>query len=203
MLQWTWECRYLSEILFLFSIDVYSEVRLVEGSIIFQPLLISKSFWGYTINYSLFENIQHLNQNYCICLREYSQNDNKNTPVNTMVPEGVSTGRLPGASFPWHINFHKPPAVGKSFNKHWTTVFMDQVCLGLPVNPQMNGVTTDSVGNKAEKHRIISTRRVLWEEKKDVKLCLGSQNYSHRKENMSDKRWEWFKFNGEKWGRQA
>ena len=35
MLRRTWECRYLSEILSLLSLDVYSEVRLLEGSIIF------------------------------------------------------------------------------------------------------------------------------------------------------------------------
>ena len=44
MLQWTWECIYLFKLLFLFSLDIYSGMGLLDHIVV--PFLV---FWGTSI----------------------------------------------------------------------------------------------------------------------------------------------------------
>jgi len=48
ILQWTWECRYVFERLFSFSLDIYAEVRLVD-----QMAVLFLIFWGTSILVSI------------------------------------------------------------------------------------------------------------------------------------------------------
>ena len=50
LLQWTWGCRYLFNILFSLPLDIYSEVRLLDYIVIL--FLI---FWGISILFSLMD----------------------------------------------------------------------------------------------------------------------------------------------------
>ena len=53
---------------------------------------VAIAFSGDPGNVPFFSNRGRLNQSDCICLREYSDNDNPNDPVSTVEPEGVSAG---------------------------------------------------------------------------------------------------------------
>ena len=53
---------------------------------------VAIAFSGDPVNDPFFSNRRHLNQSDCIGLREYSDNENPNTPLSTVEPEGVSAG---------------------------------------------------------------------------------------------------------------